>query len=171
MTSRRPADTPPAPNTHRARGEGNPLSAIEQQIITMLVEGTCSSTQDIARSFDISIRKATWYFDQIYAKAGASNRTEAIARCLQYGWVKNPANAGKRPNFGALKTRRRYKALLLVGDGAGNGEIAEQLGVSLSAVGEYVQDLKNILKVDSRYQLIAIAHRKNSGLDVFRSWL
>ncbi len=65
--------------------DANPLSKREQEILELVARGL--SNQEIARDLVISLNTVKVHLRNIFAKLGASSRTEAIVRAAQAGWI------------------------------------------------------------------------------------
>jgi DNA-binding CsgD family transcriptional regulator len=63
-----------------------PLSHRERECLSLAANGL--TTRDISHKLDISSRTVQFHFDKIYAKLGASNRQEAVARGVQNGIIR-----------------------------------------------------------------------------------
>jgi DNA-binding CsgD family transcriptional regulator len=64
------------------------LTAREADILSLLVEGL--SNKEIAARLGVSARTVNFHLDNLYAKFGVNNRTEAVVYALKHGLAHNP---------------------------------------------------------------------------------
>ena len=66
-----------------ARGPRETLTRTEQEVLDLVASGHFN--QEIATQLGIVVGTVKWHLHQIFAKLGARNRTEAVARARERG--------------------------------------------------------------------------------------
>jgi DNA-binding CsgD family transcriptional regulator len=95
------------------------LSDTELEILRMVATG--ATNREVARERNISEATVKKHLTNVNAKLGTANRTEAVRRALELGWVtvSTPADAAEKPDMEAARrlaqelerTRRRSRQL------------------------------------------------------------
>lgn len=85
----RPAASPPAGPPRRSEvDDERPFEALtprEREVLALLAEG--AGNREIAERLGVTEHTVKFHLSAIFGKLGASTRTEAVRRALQWGWV------------------------------------------------------------------------------------
>ena len=79
------APWPPEPSGFVAAAEESPLTPRETEILTLIGQGM--SNKAVARHLGISVHTVKFHLEALFARLGATNRAEAVAKGLLGGVI------------------------------------------------------------------------------------
>ena len=96
---------------------------------------------------------------------GESLVAPTVLERLVTHYVERPPTGLKEPDFLEDLSARELEVLKLVGRGLSNGEIAEELFISLATVKTHVRHLLQKLNLRDRVQAVVLAHEHGARLE------
>jgi DNA-binding CsgD family transcriptional regulator len=128
-----------------ARSE-DPLTRREHQVMALVMDGATDT--EIAQRLELSPRTVANYVHTVCQKFKARNRTAAAVKyVLHYGI---PTREQAPPPRTAPLTPQEQRVIALVAQGQTDQEIAEQLGLSQTTVGQHLVTIRRKFDVPNR---------------------
>jgi DNA-binding NarL/FixJ family response regulator len=138
-----------------ARSE-DPLTPREHQVMQLVTHGETDG--QIARRLDLSVRTIATYVHAVCQKFKARNRTAAAVQyVLRYGI---PERKHAPPTLSEPLTQQEQRVIALAAWGQTDQEIAEQLGLSQSTVGQHLVTIRRKFDVPNRVAAAIEYHRR-----------